>query len=114
MLARLGDRADADDVGVLELCGGLAFVPKPALEQRVAGIARLQDLDGDGGAVLFPSDERPGEPPLAEQALQDIRAEFLAYEIGSGIRTRRRGVSASEEVTLQRGVSRLTYGASND
>jgi len=114
VLARLRDRADADDVGVLELCGGLALVAKPALELGIAGVARLQHLDRDGSPVLLPSDERPGEPPLPEQALQDIRAKFLAYEIGSGISTGRRGVSASEEVTLQRGVSRLTYGASND
>src|SRR5207247_8929662 len=78
MLARLGDRADADDVGVLELCGGLAFVPTPALEQRVAGIARLRALDGDGGAVLFPSDERRAEPPLAQQGARGQRAGLLA------------------------------------
>jgi hypothetical protein len=63
--AGFGDRADANDVGVFELCGGLAFVAEAALELGIAGISGLQDLDGDWRAVRLAADERPGEPTLA-------------------------------------------------
>jgi len=105
VLAALGDRPDADDVGVLELGGGLALVAKTGLELGVARVAGLQHLNGHRGAVRLPADERPREAPLAEQAFEGVRSEGPADEIGGSIGHGR---------TLQRGVSRLTYGASND
>jgi len=52
-----------------------------------------------------PADERPREAPLAEQAFEGVRSQGPADEVGGSIGHGR---------TLQRGVSRLTYGASND
>src|SRR5438309_10579129 len=82
VLARLRDRADADDVGVLELRSRLALVAKAGFELGIAGIARLQDLDRNRGAVLLPPNERPGEAALAEKSLQGIGAEDLADKVG--------------------------------
>ncbi len=58
--------ADADDVRVLELLGGFGFVAEPALELAVAGVARHQDFDGDGGPVQLATREHPGKTALAE------------------------------------------------
>jgi hypothetical protein len=52
---------------------------------RVAGVAGLQDLDRDGGAVGFAAHERPGEPSLAEKPFEGVGAERLADEVGGGI-----------------------------
>src|SRR2546425_6405879 len=84
VLSRLRDGPDADDVGVLELRGGLALVAKAALELRIAGIAGLQNLDRDRRAIRLPADERPGEAPLAKEALQGIGAEATPDEISGG------------------------------
>src|SRR5256885_11688156 len=81
VLASLRDRADADDVGVLELRGRLALVAKAGFELSIAGIAGLEDLDRDRSAVLLPPDKRPDEAPLAEKPLQGIGAKDLADEV---------------------------------
>ena len=78
----LGHRADVHDVGVLELSGGFALVPKPRLEVGIAGVARLQHLHRDRRAVGFPSDEDPRETALADESLQVVGAERSADEIG--------------------------------
>src|SRR3989442_6368493 len=41
VLSRLRDGPNADDVGVLELRGGLALGAKTALAMRIAGIAEI-------------------------------------------------------------------------
>src|SRR5439155_14408395 len=74
VLAALGDRPDADDVWVFELGGGLALIPKARLELGIAGVAGLQHLDGDGGAIRSPADERPREAALAEEPFQGVGA----------------------------------------
>ena len=101
VLPRFRDRANADDVGVLELRGRLALVAKPALELGIAGIAGLQDLDGHGGPVLLAPDERPGEPPLAEEALQGVGAKGLTDEVGRGV-NRGHFTKGCEPVNLRR------------
>src|SRR5256885_14361094 len=105
VLPGLRDRADPDDVGMLELRGRLTLIAKPGLELRVARVAGLQHLDGDGRSVGCTAYEGPRESTLAEQAFEDVRAEGMADEVGG---------SVGHGSTLQRGRSRLTYGALND
>src|SRR5205814_180856 len=60
----------------------LGFVPEPALELAVTGVARHQDFDGHRGPVQLPTREHPGEPALPEQALEVVRADGAADEVG--------------------------------
>src|SRR6185295_8406828 len=76
--------ADPDDVRVLELLGGFGFVAEPALELAVAGVARHQDLDGDGGPVQLPTSEHPSEAALPEQTLEVVGADGPAEQVGGG------------------------------
>ena len=86
MVAGFPHGADADDVGVLEFGRGLTLVAEPARELRIPGVAGLQHLYRDGGAVRLPAHEHPGEPALTEQTLEVVGAEGLADEIGRCIR----------------------------
>jgi len=70
---------------MLELGRGFALVPEPGLELGVAGIAGLQNLDGDRRAVRLAPGEDEGVPPLAEQPLQGVRPQRLAYQIGCDV-----------------------------
>ena len=67
---------------MVELGGHLELVAETLLELVVAGVAGLQNLQGDGAPVLrVPAGEDPGEPPLADEVAQGVAADAAADQV---------------------------------
>ena len=66
---------DADDVGVVEVGGGLGLAPEPGHEVGVVGVLGEQDLDRDRPVELqVAGEEHLGHAALAEAAVQLVAA----------------------------------------
>jgi hypothetical protein len=75
------DGEDADDVRVTELRGGGGLAPEAALEDVVARVLGLEDLDGDGDVELrIVALVDPGEPAGADDGIDAEAAEVAAEE----------------------------------